>query len=396
MPARTVELSGIALEVPDPRAYLEALSRAMEIVSFYSLDQRKAVAKALGGLPRREGGINRDTVMRVLGFVDYDLVAVMDREWQDYSDNEADRLFEYTSSRELFASVRSVFLLGAGPCRLADHLASLEFVEQVICSDLSWPALNFGRALIEANHAELPELLCKPRTFYHVEPESTRLIRTTRESRLKAPLTSPDRRQCIRYIVRDAFAPPDEPIAADMIVVPYLLDIFRGTQCVSLLLRICQRVSVGQQIVILVTCVTAGKAGPGRDPGVIMDVLHSCGFKIRFLDLLFLPYSFSYYSYGQMETNWNTLVVRAERLVDRSGDIVIAKSDRWDVFRARQSDKMNPPGFANLDRFFNRLQSAESYQVMATESLPQMGATAFENTVGELLSRGLIELRLES
>lgn len=394
MPARTVELDGIALEVPDPRAYLEALSRAVELVPFYSPDQRKAIAEALGHLPRSEIRINRDAMMRVLGSVDYDLIAVMDREWQDHDGNEADRLFEYASSRGLFASVRSVFLLGAGPCRLADHLASLEFIGQVVCSDLSWPALNFGRALIEANHAELPELLRKPRVFYHVEPQSTRLSRTIKESRLKAPLTPPDRHQRIRYSVRDAFAPPDEPIAADLIVVPYLLDIFRGARCISLLLRICQRVRVGQQIVILVTCIVAGKAGPGRDPGEIVDVLHSCGFKVRFLDLLFLPYSFSYYSYGQMHTNWNTLVVRAERMAERNGDIVIAKSDRWDAFRARQSDKATLPGLASLDRFFSRLQSAANYQVIAAELIPQMGAAGFENFVGELLSRGLIELRL--
>lgn len=395
MPARAVELNGIALEIPDPRAYLEALSHATSMVPFYSPDQRETIAEALGELPLPATRIDRDAIMRVLGFVDYSLIAVIDREWQDYDDNEADRLFEYALSHGLFASAKSVFLLGAGPCRLADHLASLDLIDHVTCSDLSWPALNFGRALIEANHAELPELLRKPRTFYHVEPQSARLSRTTRESRLKAPATPPDRRQRIRYTVRDAFAQPEEPIAADLVVAPYLLDIFHGARCISLLLRICQRIRVGQQLVILVTCIVGGKAGPGRDPGAIMDVLQGCGFKVRFLDLRFLPYSFSYYSYGRTQTSWNTLVVRAERSVDRNGDIVIAKSDRWDAFRARQSEKANQPAFANLDRFFNRLQDAESYQVMAAELAPRMGAARFESLVGELLSRGLIDLRLD-
>jgi len=232
--------------------------------------------------------------------------------------------------------------------------------------------------------------------FYHVEPHSTRLIRTTKESRFKAPLTPPDRRQCIHYTVRDAFAAVDEPIAADLIVVPYLLDIFRGAQCISLLLRICQRIRAGQQIVILVTCVAEGKAGPGRDPELIMDVLHRCGFKVRFLDLLFLPYSFSYYSYGRMHTDWNTLVVRAERLVERGADIFIARSDRRDALQANQPHKANALGSANLDLILSRLRSAESYSSMAAALTPQMGAREFENAIGELLSRGLIHLRVDA
>ncbi|MEO9189890.1 MAG: hypothetical protein ABI224_07785 [Acetobacteraceae bacterium] len=324
----------------------------------------------------------------MLGFVDHELIAVLDREWQDYDDNEADRLFEYISSHRLFASIKSVFLLGAGACRLADYIASLEFIDHVTCSDLSWPALVFGRALIEANHAELPELLLRPRVFYHVAPQSTHLIRTNRKCSFKAALTPPDRHRCIRYAVRDAFAAPEEPIAADMIAVPYLLDLFRGAQCVNLLLRICQCVRVGQQIVILVTCVADGRAGPGRDPSLILDVLRRCGFKVQFLDLIFLPYSFSYYSYGQMHTDWNTLVVRAERLFERDADIVIAKSDRRDTSQATRS--------ANRDLILSRLRSAENYRAIAAALTPQMGATEFENAIGELISQGLINLRVDA
>ena len=390
-----MELNGIGLEIPDAARYLEALSRAVQTVPFYPAALRKTVVEALGR-PLPTETRNKPDAMRVLGFVDHELIATLDREWQDYDDNEADRLFEYASSRRLFASIKSVALYGAGPCRLADYLASLPSMEHVLCSDLSWPALYFGKALIEANYAELPALLTDPRVFYHAEQQSTRLVRTTKESRFKSPLTPPDRRQCIRYAVRDAFAAWDEATVADLIVVPYLLDVFRGTQCISLLLRICQHIRAGQQIVILVTCVAEGRAGPGRDPGLIVDTLQRCGFKVQFVDLTFLPYSFSYYSYGQMHTDWNTLVVRAERLPDRGADIAVISSERWNTFRANRPDKANPLGSANLELILGRLQRAENYQSMAAALIPQMGAMEFENAIGELLTRGLIDLSVDA
>ena len=388
-----MELKGIGLEIPDARRYLETLLHTVQTVPFYPAALRKIVVEALARSRPDEARVGRDT-MRVLGFMDHELIATLDREWQDYDNNEADRLFEYASSRQLFSSIESVALWGAGPCRLADYLASLPFIDRILCSDLSWPALHFGRALIEGNYAELPELLLEPRVFYHVEPQSRQLVRTTRESRFKSPLTPPDRRQCIRYAVRDAFAAWDEPDAADLIVIPYLLDVFRGARCTSLLLRICQRVRAGQQILILATCVAEGRAGPGRDPGVIVDTLQRCGFKVEFLDLTFLPYSFSYYSYGQMRTDWNTLVVRAEKLAGRGADIAIARSERGTALRVNQPDKADPLGSANLDLILERLQTAESYDSMAAALLPQMGATAFDEAIGELLARGLIELRI--
>jgi hypothetical protein len=59
--------------------------------------------------------------------VDHELIATVDRERQEYNDNEADRLFEYASS-SLFASIKPVVFCSAGPCRLADYLASLPFI----------------------------------------------------------------------------------------------------------------------------------------------------------------------------------------------------------------------------------------------------------------------------
>jgi hypothetical protein len=196
--------------------------------------------------------------------------------------------------------------------------------------------------------------------------------------------------------VRDAFAAWDEATVADLIAVPYLLDVFRGTQCISLLLRICQHIKAGQQIVILVTCVAEGRAGPGRDPGLIVDTLQRCGFKVQFVDLTFLPYSFSYYSYGQMHTDWNTLIVRAERLTDKGADIAVARSARWNEFRAKRPDKPNPLGSASLELILSRLQRAENYQAVAAALIPQMGAIQFENAMGELLGRGLIDLCLDA
>ncbi|MGE0259570.1 MAG: hypothetical protein AB7T18_12535 [Alphaproteobacteria bacterium] len=333
--------------------------------------------------------------MRVLGFVDFELIAVLDQEWQDYPGNEADRLFEYAETRRLFSSVKSVFLWGAGACRLADYLGSLEFVDRVDCSDLSWPALNFGRAFIEARHAELPEPLTRHRVFYHAGENNTDLVRTTRPSRFKAPMTPPDRRQRIRYTVRDAFAPIDDPIAADLIVVPYLLDIFGGAQCISLLLRICQHIRAGQQIVILVTCTPEGRAGPGRDPGLIMDALQGCGFEFQFVDLVLLPYSFSYYSYGRKHTDWTTLVVRAERVRERDDGIVIARSERGDAFLANRANTANPRGPSNPELILERTRGAENYRSVAAALAPRMGLTEFENAVGELASRGLINLRID-
>jgi hypothetical protein len=392
MPRSKIELDGIAIEVPHPRTYLEVLSHAIKTTPFYAPALRKTVADALPQSPRAELRIGPETVMRTLGFVGHELIAVLDREWHDYENNEADRMFEFLSSRRLFDSIKSIFVWGAGPCRLADYLASRESMEQVICSDLSWPALYFGRALIEGNYAQLPELLTKARVFYHVEPGSTQLVRTVKDSRFKAPLTPHDRRQSIRYSVRDAFAALDEEIAADLIAVPYLLDNFRGAQCITMLIRICQHVRAGQQIAILVTCVPEGRLGGGRDPALIMDVLRRCGFKVQFLELIFLPYSFVYYSYARMQTEWNTLVVRAERVDERDIDIVIAKSDRGGASQANEADKADS---ANLGLILSKLRKPESYQALAGALTPQMGAAEFENAIGELASRGLIDLRVE-
>jgi len=392
MPGSRFELNGIPLDIPNPRRYLEMLFGAMKAIPFYSPALRQTVAETLGHPPPAESRTGHENLMRVLGFVDYELITVLDQEWQDYNGNEADRLFEYASSRRLFSSVRSVFMWGAGACRLADYLGSLEFIDEVICSDLSWPALNFGRALIEANYAGLPGPLTQPRVFYHVGENSTHLVRTAKESRFKAPMTPPDRRRCIQYSVRDAFAGMDDPIAADLIVVPYLLDIFGGAQCISLLIRICQHVRAGQQIVLLVTCTPEGRAGSGRDPSLIMDALQGCGFEVQFVELILLPYSFSYYSYGRKHTEWNTLVVRAEKVSERDAGIVIARSERGDAFLTSQSNRANSRDPTNPELVLARLRSAENYKVMAAALASQMGAMEFENTIGELASRGLINL----
>jgi len=387
------ELNGIGLDVPDARRYLEVLSQAVQNIPFYPTALRRTVLDALDHAPPTETWTRQDT-MRVLGFVDHGLIETLDREWHDYDRNEADRLFEYASSHRLFDSIKSAAVLGAGSCRLGDYLASLPLMDRVVCSDISWPALHFGRALIEANYAELPEILTKPRVFYHVEPQSTRLSRTTKESRFKPPLTPSERRKCIRYVVRDVFAGWVEPVLSELIVVPYLLDIFRATRAISLLLRICQRVRAGQQIVIIATCISEARAGPGRDPGLILDILDRCGFKVRFLDLTFLPYSFSYYSYGEVHTQWNTLVVRAERSADPGADIFIARSDRWHELEANRREKANPAGSVALDLVLGNLPRTESYRAFGARLIPQIGATEFENAIGELLAEGLVELRI--
>jgi hypothetical protein len=312
-----VEFKGIPIETKDPRRYLQVLLYAMNTVPLYEPALRKALAESLGNASLMEDKIGLDAVMREVGFVGHELVAVTDREWHDYENNEANRFFDYASSHELFSFVNSVFIWGAGPCRLADYLASLSGMDEVTCSDISWAALYFGRAFIEARYSELPELLTRERAFYHVEPRSMQLVRTTKPSRFKPPLTPSDRRHRVRYCVRNAAADSEEPITADLIAVPYLLDVFRGDQCMSILRRIGRRMRVGQKIVVLVTCVPDGRAGAGRDPSLILDVLRGLGFEIQFLDLTMMPYSFSYHSYTRVLTNWNTLVVRAEKRFER-------------------------------------------------------------------------------
>lgn len=396
MPGDTIELSGIALEVDDPRFYLEVLSRAVKGISFYSPALRQTIAEALVHQPATVRQIDQAAIMRLLGFVNHELIAVLDREWQDYDGNEADRFFAFAASRQLFSGARSAFLWGAGACRLADYLGSLASIEQVTCSDISWPALYFGKALIDANYAALPELLTRARIFYHVEPKSTELVKMTKASRFKPPLTPPDRRRNIRYAVRDAFAAVDEPIGAELIVVPYLLDTFRADHCLTLLLRICQRIRVGQQIVVVVTCVPETRAGKGRDPEMILNALLKCGFKPQFLELLFLPYSFSYYSHAQMHTNWNTLVVRAERVAERDSEIVITRSRRRDPSHESHPDGANSSAAANRELVLNKLGRAETYEAMAAALTPRIGAMEFDIAVGELASRERIHLSFDA
>jgi hypothetical protein len=126
-----------------------------------------------------------------------------------------------------------------------------------------------------------------------------------------------------------------------------------------------------------------------------MDVLGRCGFEIQFLDVTFLPYSFSYYSYAQVHTDWTTLVVRAKKMTDRDAAMVITKSGRFDELQASRPDKSNPLRPSHLDLILTRPRSAENYQAMAAALVPEIGAFEFESAIGELVSRGLIDLRVE-
>lgn len=386
------ELAGIAIQTPSPIQYLQVLSQTLKTIPFYSTALRNLVTETVINPFPAETRIDHEIVSRVLGFVGHELITVLDREWHDYEGNEADYFFEYASSRRLFASAKSVFIWGAGSCRLADYLASHDFIDEVFCADLSWPALYFGRSMIGARYTDLPGLLTADRTFYHVDPQTNQLSKTSRSVRFKAPMTPAERSHIIRFAVRDAFAALSEPITAELIALPYVLDNFRGDQCLSFLIRICQQIRAGQQIVLIVTCMAEGRTGPGRDPALIINTLRSCGFKIQYLDLVFLPYSFSFYSYTQSHSDWCTLVLRAERVIERSADIVIERCKRTDPFCVGHADNAIPFDSVYCDLLLSKVQSARPYQALASEMVPQLGAIAFECAVGELASRGLIKL----
>ena len=66
MPSNNIEINGIALELHNPRRYLEALLHAKTTVSFYSANLRKAVVAALGRLPPAKTSTERDAMMRIL------------------------------------------------------------------------------------------------------------------------------------------------------------------------------------------------------------------------------------------------------------------------------------------------------------------------------------------
>jgi hypothetical protein len=306
-------LNGITLEIPDAVEYLSVLDYALRLQYPGILAVRTEIERLLGATPPAGTAIDRREVQRVIGYSGEMIASLIDREWFDAEDNECDELFEYLTARQLVGTIRSAFIWGAGPCRLGDYLAAAPSRPSVVCSDLSWPMLYFGRALIDQQIALLPELSLRDRPYY-VRDDVTGMLAARRHAgRFKRPLCQHPPQ--IRYTVRDVYCTA-VPIVSELVCVPFLLDTVHGARMTTMIVRLCQQSAPGQTLLILVTCSLGRYADEGRDPAAIIEALQQCGCQIEFVDLVRLPYSFTYHSFASQRTVRNTLVVRARRVRD--------------------------------------------------------------------------------
>src|SRR5205085_6367073 len=147
------------------------------------------IQQLLGRSPQTQPEHDERTVLQGLGYHGDAVAYLIDREWHDSEENEFDALLEYLRSRPVLATRGSVFLFGAGACRLGDYLASLDTTRQVICSDLSWIALYFGKALIENRPDLLPNILRSERLYYSVADGHGSLAATCKPSQFKSSFT---------------------------------------------------------------------------------------------------------------------------------------------------------------------------------------------------------------
>jgi hypothetical protein len=386
-------LEGIVLDIDHQALYLKSLSHVLSQQLPQMTSTRATIETLLSASLSPSLLVDHIMLTKVLPYTIGVAVALIDREWFESEDNEFAILTKYIESHRLIGSVKSVFIWGAGTCRLGDYLAALDTVQSVICADISWLILYFGKALIERRIDLLPRLSRADRVYYEVNPHSQTLIRTTKSSSFMPPFHRETGK--LEYLVRDAFY-SDSMITADLICLPFLLDHFEGPRLTTLLIRICQHLHVGQQLLILVSC------APGRrNPTDVLTVLKELGFSIDILDLVEMPYTASYYDFAHFRNVFNTLVVRATRTHDPAptfvaiprvkGDFICGAPSEGTVKVRRQNGveiTLSERSAAILSTCYNN----PGYQQLQGSAKSSFELIGFNHAVGELTSNELIDL----
>ena len=301
-------LNGIPINVNHPTQYLEKLWYVLTYRYPQLGSMKVTIEDLLGYSPSLSSHETQQALNSVLGYNSEDLVvSLIDREWQDSEFNEFDDFIKYFKINPLFSSSESIYICGAGTCRLGDYLASLEHLKKVTCSDLSWLTLFYGKLLIEGQTDLLPKPSIADRLFYRIDQALNKLVVENQPSRFKPPLSRPGK---IDFEVNNAFTLGNLN-SFELICVPFLLDNFGGEKLESLLIRLCQSTSINQQLIIMTTFRFNHKLGKIRDPEAMKNILERCGFKIKHMDIVRLPYSFSYYNYASQKNTWNSIILGA-------------------------------------------------------------------------------------
>jgi len=406
MPKQHHTIKDIDIEIGDPSSYLLALWAAINKAYPEFQDVMIEIEDALGY--GSKGG--KSAIMNVVNktaikpkTVGYDepplLISIADREWIDSEYNEFSKLASYLDSTPLFSSTDTVYICGAGVCRMGDYISSLENIKSVYCTDLSWLALYLGRMFIRQEYHKLPALFRLDRLFYDVVSGANEV-----SARMLPPKFRPSgssARNKIRYGVKDAFAMIN-PAPAKVICVPYLLDLFMGEQLRTLLIRICQWLEIGQELVIITTLLF--RPAEERNPQDIVQVMKACGFEVDYLDITQLPYSFSYDNYGVRKEIWNTLILKAVKrkqtplsnlilLTDANGlgRIDAGASFGDDVQITWQGNKMSLR--SNYFQVFQKCLACTDYSALREMFIGRMSTEEFECAVGALASQSLLNLR---
>jgi hypothetical protein len=398
-------IKDINIKVDNPDRYLRTLWAAINESCSEMKDVLTEIEKELGHAPRGDKSVKlnpSDESFNKTGVIGYYeqplLISIADREWVDSEYNEFNDLASYLGSKPLFSSASSVYICGAGVCRLGDYVSSLENIKSVYCSDLSWLGLYIGRMLIQREYHKLPALFHVPRLFYNVSSDFSAVSAKSLSAKFQPPSGVAGKN--IQYEVRDAFALIN-PVPAELVCAPYLLDMFAGDHLKTLLIRMGQSMEVGQQLLIISTLLfhTVGE----RNPQEIVQTLKASGFEIDYLDITRLPYTFSYYNYGARKETWNTFILKATKrrqthsrnlklLTDAAklGPVDEDASLGEDVHVTWQDRKM----ILSRKHFnvFQRLLSCDNYSDLQASFAGEMTAEEFEYAIGSLTSRSLLTL----
>ena len=294
----TAKLLGISLQIQNKISYLQQLRTGIK--DFFP--DLSNVLKKLDSLlaanlpyqsPTEIGYFNKNTIL-----------SVCQREWLISKQNEFFHLKKYLKKNGLLKSFKSARILGAGTCRLADHIGSQKGVSKVVCSDLSWIELYLRRLLIQGMSQKLPKFFHSELVFYKPNSKKLKLIQTTKPSKYLAP--SSQNKCFFEFVVENAFHL--KKLEEDSIWVPYLLDALGSEQAISLLVRLCEKLSDNQEL-LLITSLSNQK----RNASLIEQVLLKSSMQIEYIDIVELPYSFSLLNGAYRRETWKTLIIKARK-----------------------------------------------------------------------------------
>lgn len=397
-----LSLDGIPIGVPWPLHYLEALGLGLrdafpddawrsgllgDIESLLGYELKPAEPPLQPAHLQRLG--------KIIGWFGAEILGhLVDREWLVTEKNEFEPLRRLLDASSTLAAASRVSICGSGVCRLGEYLASRNDIAGVECMDLSFLGLHLGRLLAKGEGDRLPRALRRPRLLLTVDPEKKMLRSHRQVCRFHSP--SEAGREKLTFRVADAFNLTCS-LPADLVFVPYVLDVFASVRMTTVLVRICERLAEGQKLLLLVT------ANPRRDPRRVCEVLRQCGCEIVALQLHELPYSLASYGSGFVRTIYTTLMLEAVKTsetdldsLDLAVDLGAAGEIGPSQLFARESlpgQKQKPLELAPGAWSSLRSSLARTSFGQFRDSLRQeLGEPASENVVAYLLASGCLSL----